>query len=207
MKEGQTCSAQHYKVKIKFGLLYSPRLTITASLIYTPPIMLKSDRGTGNERFSTLPQYSLEVGGTNGPRLKNEFSRGGVYVTPWADELLDRLQKPERQEQVSLVKFSLRDVGIRDYASGSSGWEKVVKAVQKEGLALCPQLTAPEMARLNADIIGQGEYVDILSKPITDRSGYQGVFELRRYGGELELGGSWHDHEWGPGHLAVARLR
>lgn len=169
--------------------------------------MFQFDRGTGNERFSAFPQYSLEVGGINGSRLKSELSSGGVYISSWADELLDRLQKPERQEQVSLVKFSLRDVGIRDYVSGSSGWEKVVRAVQKEGLALCPQLTAPEMARLNADIIGQGEYVDILSKPITDRPGNQLVFVLYRYGDGLELDGSWTDDAWNPVSLVVARLR
>ena len=169
--------------------------------------MVRFDRATGNERFSTFPQYSLEVRGINGPRLKSELSSGGVYISSWADELLDRLQKPEGQEQVSLVKFSLRDVGIRDYVSGSSGWEKVVKAVQKEGLALCPQLTAPEMARLNADIIGEGEYVNILSKPIAERPSHQGVFELDRLGGGLGLYGRWASDAWSPVSLVVARLR
>jgi hypothetical protein len=168
--------------------------------------MFRGDRGTGNERFSNLPQFSLEVGGINGPRLKSELSRGGVYVYSWASDLLDSLQKPERQEQVSTVKFHLRDVGIRDYVSGMDGWNKVVKAVRKEGLDLCPQLTAPEMARLNANIIGEGEYVDILSKPVAGRNGNQDVFALDRRGGELRLHSDGADDGWDPGRVAVARL-
>lgn len=169
--------------------------------------MFTGDRGTGNERFSNLPQFSLEVGGINGPRLKSELSRGGVYVSSWASDLLDRLQKAERQEQVSIVKFHLRDVGIRDYVSGMDGWNKVVRAVQKEGLALLPQLTAPETATHNPNIIGEGEWVDFLSKPIADRDGDQGVFALSRLGGELGLDGNGADRDWGPVSLAVARLR
>lgn len=83
--------------------------------------MLNADQKTGNEWFSTLPQFSLEVGGINGPRLKSELSRGGVYVYSWAGELLDSLQRAEKQEKVSTVKFRLRDVGIRDYVSGMDG--------------------------------------------------------------------------------------
>jgi len=175
-------------------------------MAYNPTIMKFDQATTRNERFSTLPQFSLEVGGINGPRLKSELSRGGVYVYSWASEMLDSLQRAEKQEQVSIVKFHLRDVGIRDYVSGTEGWNRVVKAVKKEGLDLCPQLTAPEMARLNPDIIGEGEYVDILSKPIADRDGDQSVFALGRFGGELKLDSYWTDYGWDPGNLAVARL-
>lgn len=88
-----------------------------------------------------------------------------------------------------------------------AGWDKVVHAVKKEGLDLLPQLTAPEWALHNPDIIGNGEWVDFLSKPITDRRGDQSVFGLHRYGGRLELLGHWADNVWHPGDLAVARLR
>lgn len=82
-----------------------------------------------------------------------------------------------------------------------------MRAVKKEGLDLCPQLTAPEMARLNPDMIGEGEYVDILSKPIADRDGNRNVFGLGRDGGRLGLSSYWTDGEWDPDSLAVARLR
>lgn len=168
----------------------------------------RGDQGTtAKERFSNLPQFSLEVSGIYGPRLKSELSRGGVYVSSWASDLLDRLQKPERQEQVSTVKFRLRDVGIRDYVSGMGGWDKVVHAIKKEGLDLLPQLTAPEMSLHNPDIIGNGEWVDFLSKPITDRYGGRSVFALERGGGGLGLDGGRAGSVWLPDGLAVARLR
>lgn len=160
----------------------------------------------GNE-FSPHPQLSLEVGGRNGPRLKRELPSGGIYTSSWANHLLDRLKNSGRQEMLSVVKFSLQEVGIRNYVSGPRGWEEVVNAVKKKGLALCPQLTAPEIARLNADIIEEGQYVDILSEPITDRDGDQSVFELSRGGGRLGLFGRLTDRAWPPGHLVVARLR
>lgn len=169
--------------------------------------MFRYDQGTGNERFSAFPQYSLKVGGINGPRLRSELYRDGIYIYYWAGGILASIQKPERLEQVSVVKFSLQDVGIRDYVSGASGWEKVVKAVQKEGLALCPQLTAPEMARLNADIIGD-ESANVLSKPIKALRGFRVVFALCRLGGGGPgLNSYWTDGGWGPGHVVIARLR
>ena len=169
--------------------------------------MLRFDREIDNERFSSFEQFTLEAGGINGPRLKRELSSGGVYISSRASELLNRLQKPERQEQVSVVKFSLQDVGIRDCVPLSRGWEKVVKAVLQEGLALCPQLTAPEMARLNADIIAEDEYVNILSKPIADRDRNRRVFGLRRRCDGLQLNGSWIGNRWNPDDLMIARLR
>lgn len=169
--------------------------------------MISSERGTGNERFSLFPQFSLKVGGVSGPRLKSELSRCGTDSSLRADQLLDMFQKPEKQKQVSVVKFSLWDVGIRDYVSGPNGWEKVVKAVQKEGLALCPQLTAPEMAWLNADIIGEDEFVDILSKPITDHNDNRRVFELCRFRGEPRLLCRLANDGWDSDNLVVARLR
>jgi hypothetical protein len=169
--------------------------------------MLRNDQGTGNERFSTLPQAAIEVGGINGPRLKAELSRAGVLYSDWAGDLLDRLSQPEGQQQLQVVKFQLRYVGMRDYVSGSSGWDKIVKAVQREGLALVPQLTAPEMALQGGSLIESGEYVDFLSKPIAGRDGHQGVFALYRHCGGLELGGFWDDDAWDPDGLVVARLR
>lgn len=165
--------------------------------------MLSHGPETDYKRFATFPQFSLEEGGIPGPRYKNLLTN----YSDWSGDLLDRLQHPDKQEHITAVKFQLRDVGIRDYVSGMGGWDELVRAVRKEGLDLCPQLTAPELARLNADIIGEGEYVDILSKPIADRYGYRSVFGLYRRGGGLELGGFWAGREWNPGGLVVGRLR
>ena len=128
------------------------------------------------------------------------YSKEAVY-------LLDRLQRLYIQESITTVKFQLREVGVRDYVSGGmDGWNKVVRAVQKEGLNICPQLTAAELARLNAGIIGEGEYADILSEPITDRYGRR-VFGLGRFGGGLRLHSHWIDFGWHPDGLVVGRIR
>ena len=169
--------------------------------------MIKGDRGTGNERFSTLPQFSLEAGGINGPRYKRELSRGGVYVFSYGGELLDGQIKPDKQEIVPSVKFHLRDVGIRDWVSGPGAYDKVVRAIRKEGLDLLPQLAAAETALNHADIISEGEWVRFLSKPMTGRRGYRSVFVLARDGGKLELDGGRADDVWHPDDLAAARLR
>ena len=164
---------------------------------------MRYEQATGNERFSTLPQFSLDVGRITGPKYKALLHS----YSYWSGDLLDSLQHPDKQEYITTVKFPLRAIGIRDYVSGMDRWNTITHAAQKEGIALCPQLTAAEMARLNANIIGEGEYVDVLSEPILDRSGDQGVFELGRNGGELRLGRGWMGHGWSPDSLVVGRLR
>jgi len=170
---------------------------------YTPPIMTSE---TGKERFSTFPQFSFEAGGITGPRLKSELAQLHLYRSDWADDLLDRLQHPDIKEHITTVKFRLSDVGIRDYVNGMNSWNKVVRAVEKDGIDLCPQLTAAEMARLNAGIIGEGEYADILSKPIIGGHGYPSLFALKRLHGKLELNGGIN-YGWNPDNLVVGRLR
>lgn len=164
---------------------------------------MRYDQATGNERFSTLQQFSLDVGRITGSEYK-ALLRSYSY---WSGDLLDSLQHPDKQEYITTVKFPLRAIGIRDYVSGMDRWNTITHAAQKEGIALCPQLTAPEMARLNANIIGEGEYVDVLSEPILDRYGDQSVFALYRYGGKLRLSGYWMDYVWFPDNLVVGRLR
>lgn len=169
--------------------------------------MFRLDRGTGNERFSTFPQDSLEVCGQNGLRVISELDRVGRYYSPAAGYLLEGLVDVGKQETVQLVKFELRKVGIRDFLCGLSGYDKIANAIRKAGLELLPPLTAGEMALHDSSLIGNGEYADILSKPLRGRSGRQSVFALGRYGGRLKLYGYRTDFAWGPDDLAVARLR
>lgn len=163
--------------------------------------LVNQEQAIRNERFSTFPQLSLEVGGISGSRYKNLLTN----YSGLAGDLLDKLEHLDEQEHIATVEFRLRDVGIR----GMAGWNKVVRAVKKEGLDFCPQLTAPEMAHLNTDIIiiKEREYAYILSKPIIDRDGDPYLFVLSRGGGGLWLSGGGTDSEWGPGTLVVGRLR
>jgi len=127
-------------------------------------------------------------------------------VNGWAEDLLDRLTKPKKQELVVAVKLCLRDVGIRDYVQGMDGWNKVVHAIQKGGLALLPQLTGPELARLNASLVGDGECLYILSELITGSYNKQGVFGLDRRDGGLKLNGHFIDFGWNPESVVVGGL-
>lgn len=147
------------------------------------------ENGTGKERFATFPQESFEVSGLNGPQLLRELNKTNRIFGPWAVELLNSLQKPESPERISVVKFRLRDVGVRNRVSGMPGWNTIVAAVRNEGIELCPNLTAPELAHVNTKIIGYEEYVTVLSQPIVVR-GRQGIFALASEGG-FQLRGGW----------------
>jgi hypothetical protein len=95
-----------------------------------------------------------------------------------------------------------------EYGYDVNKFGEIRSALQKKGLNPCPQLTAPELAILNADIVKEGQYVDIISEPITVRGGYQDrdLFVLSRIGGKLVLRSYWKDRIRASGRLIVGCL-
>ncbi len=157
------------------------------------------------ERFRGKPIRTLEVGGRPGSQLRVELASAGRWTSNLAQELLaDRnLQNPSA-ERVNAILVQARDFGVRDY---ERDYNVVTHKAQKEGLALCPQLTGPELALLDTDLIENDMRANVLSKPVTDRGGNLSLFELNRDEGRLKLDGRWTDGGWSPGRFVVARLR
>jgi len=166
--------------------------------------MMGEQSGKGEE-FPTLEHYSFEVEGQDGILLKDRLYQAGVSYSDEGYSLVDDMllsQYPFKMEHIETVKFHLYDVGINQSVRGADGWEKIVQAVQNNGIPPCPQFTAPEMARRNAAIIGKRVF--IYSKPFVDFRGRSRIFQLQQDHGKLWLSGPEVKHRvWNPQDLFI----
>ncbi len=159
-----------------------------------------SELGVGLDRFSSSGQFQLEINPRDGKKFHKELDRKGVGVTDsaaytldkfWiirdsdsipakATEFWDTLTKKD-SEKITLVKFHLGDIGLRDLYY-DNGWEILKDRISREGLALCPQLTGPEIARLDPNFIPPRQELYILSEPMINTFGRKTIFGLTRHG-------------------------
>ncbi len=167
--------------------------------------MRSSDRESKTaERFRGR-DFSLRTGRLTGPQYLSQLTDSGIYVSTYASDGLQRLQRADRDENIPIIVLSLEnDISVYDYISWN---ETHAKAQRETGLKLgrAPLDTAACLLLDHPNEIQEGwTYVD--SDPFTDRYGDQSVFVASRDGQGLGLNGLWTDLPLNPYVRVAFRL-
>lgn len=141
--------------------------------------------------------------GKSADYYRKEFKKKDIYVSSWADNLLDKMST--KKTSVDLIKLKVSDLGVTKPAK----WADLLAKAQAQGYDLCPPEVGPAL-RLSDTEQEKGTWYYIGMESIADSDGCPRVF----YVGRLGDGGSWlrtrwvyPGSEWGLGGEVVFRLR
>lgn len=118
--------------------------------------------------------------------LVDAFREKNIYLTSWAQELIERIDLTNQAPDMSLVWLSGRDLGLRR----ASPYLRFLEAGQSAGY----NLLHPEVGlylRLQDTEQPLGDLYWIAMKPVADRSGRPSVFALAH-----DESGLWLDAAW-----------
>ncbi len=150
-----------------------------------------------------IQKYQIEIGGKTKDDLKAELTEKKIYVSDWANQLLDSKDFTvlESTETYDLVRLTVKDLGFPNGATT----DEIYRRALDLGLDLCPAEVGPNLRLSNSG----DDWMYIAMKQIADRDGYPGVFDLGRGGDALGLhvGGARPTRGWGSGNQFVFSLR
>ena len=150
-----------------------------------------------------LVNYRIEIGGQATAELEKKLKVKNIYVTDWAEFLLNskEFSTVEKREIADLVRLTVKDLGLKDGATT----DEIFKQAGVLGLELCPGEVGPNLRLQTND----KEWMRIAMKQITDRVGDPDVFNLGSDGGRLELHvvSAEPDERWSDDSQFVFRLR
>ncbi len=147
-----------------------------------------------------IQRYNIEIGGKAKDQLKKEMKAKNIYVSDYADDLLEKIETLKQAESTGLIRITVKDLGF----PGGATTDQVYKRAKELGLELCPAETGPH---LRLQYSGK-EWILVAIKQMAGRGGRPGVFGLSWVGDRLELrGGAGSGHRWSPGSKFVFRLR
>ncbi len=142
-----------------------------------------------------ITRYQTEIGGKTKDQIKAELKEKNIYVSDWANQLMEKEDFTILQstETADLVRLTVKDLGFPDGATTDEIYQKATEL----GLELCPAEVGP---RLRLSYQGS-DWMYIGMKQITDRDGGPVVFNLNCRGAGLRLDGSragpprgWHSY-------------
>ncbi len=128
-----------------------------------------------------------------------------MYVSPWAQEIWNKVKYPVKKQTIDLVKITVGE--LFDDTNIHTTKEIYAKA-KKMGLDLCPPQVGPQL-RFDYKDQPEGEWLTVAMKPIADSDGGPSVFDVGRFGDDLRLDDRWTrpDNEWDPGNRFVFSVR
>lgn len=158
--------------------------------------------------YSSFPEgkiqkYNIEIGGKTKKELKAELQSKGIYVYPYACDLLDSpdFTTSKNIESKNLVRLTVGALGF----TSSPTIDQIYKRAEELGLGLCPAEVGP---RLRLSYSG-GDWMWIAMKQITDRDRGPKIFCLDHDADELILYASYASPggQWALGSKFVFSLR
>ena len=131
-----------------------------------------------------ITRYQTEIGGKTKDQIKAELKEKNIYVSDWANQLMEKEDFTILQstETADLVRLTVKDLGFPDGATTDEIYQKATEL----GLELCPAEVGP---RLRLSYQGS-DWMYIGMKQISDRGGYPVVFSLACDDAGLRLHGS-----------------
>ncbi len=131
-----------------------------------------------------IQKYQVEIGGKTKEELKAELQEKKIYVSDWANQLMESkdFEVLQSTETADLVRLTVEDLGF----SNGATTDEIYKKAGELGLELCPPEVGPHL-RLSYQ---GGDWMYIGMKQITGRGGYPYVFSLSWSGAALHLGTS-----------------
>lgn len=124
------------------------------------------------------PFKTIHLG--NKKEVLEKLKEKKYYVSPWAQELIDKTEFSSKKQELALVTIQLRDWFGKTYPTTQEIYERA----EKEGLFLCPA----EVGLILRTEYDGDDRLFIGMKPIIGSDGNLDVFYLGRGGVELLLG-------------------
>lgn len=151
-----------------------------------------------------LTTWKTVIIGNNKKPYLDLLKKKDIYVSSYAQDLLEKMPALKMRETLDLVILSVKDLGLEDGATT----EKIYAKAKEQGLELCPPEVGPALRLAYADQ-PMGDYFWIAMETITDRRGDPSIFYLDRDGAGLELSVGWDGpgDRWGSSLRFVFRLR
>lgn len=109
-------------------------------------------------------------------------------VSGWAKEMINNVEFGIERQELELVRTTLGELGFTDYPTT----KELMARITEKGFGLCPQETGPYL-RVAYDDQSPGEWLYVMSEPISGADGNSYVFSLGRDSGGLWLRGYWAD--------------
>lgn len=137
-----------------------------------------------------IKKYHIETGVKTKDQLKKEMAEKNIYVSDYANDLLEKIKISKKAEKYDLVRLTVKDLGF----PGGATTDEIYKKAQALGLELCPAEVGPQFRLQNQS----HDWMLIAMKQITDRNGHPSVFSLYWRGVRLGLRGhaglsyGWH---------------
>ena len=131
-----------------------------------------------------IQKYHTEIGGKTKNQLKTELQEKKIYVSDWANQLLESKDFTilKSAETVDLIRLIVKDLGFPNGATT----DEIYKKATKLGLELCPAEVGPHLRLSHSG----SDWMYIAMRQITDRDGSPKVFSLNRNNAVLRLYGS-----------------
>ncbi len=119
---------------------------------------------------------TVELGGQrNADTMKTAIESAGMYVSGWAEDILNKVPFSQKKQTLDLVVVTVAELGFPDYAKT----KQIFDAAQKQGLSLCPAEVGPQL-RLQYKDQPRREWNFIAMQPIVDSDGDPPLFILFR---------------------------
>jgi hypothetical protein len=120
-------------------------------------------------------KQSLELSTKTPEQYTKELIDNGNQIYSYAQQILNKIEALKSPEQISLVSFSVEQLGFPNGATLQEIYDKA----QSMGLELCPPQVGPEL-RLSYTDQPNNEYLVIAMEAITDADGDPLLFSVNR---------------------------
>jgi hypothetical protein len=149
-------------------------------------------------------KQSLELSTKTPEQYTKELIDNGNQIYSYAQQILNKIEALKSPEQISLVSFSVEQLGFPNGATLQEIYDKA----QSMGLELCPPQVGPEL-RLSYTDQPNNEYLVIAMEAITDADGDPELFSvLRNVSGPcLGFNFGYLDRRWNGDNRFVFRSR
>lgn len=144
---------------------------------------------------------TVTIGGQSKEKYLAAFKSKDIYISSYAQELIDTIEFQNKIESIDLVKLTVEEMGLPNWSTT----EQIYTKAKGLGFELCPAESALSL-RIENDT---PEWILIGMEQITDSDGDPSVFILYRDGAELELYAcdAKPSYEWDSDREWVFRLR
>ena len=189
-------------------IVYPPHEITENTKVYIGPLFNGIFEKNIEHIYTSFPEgkiqrYQTEIGGKTKEQLKAELAEKRIYVSDWANQLMESKDFTVLQstEQADLVRLTVKDLGF----PGGATTDEIYKKAKELGLVLCPAEAGPH---LRLSYLG-GDWMYIAMKQITDRDGDPSVFNVYRAADGLKLNanGAPSTYGWYSGYPFVFLLR
>ena len=152
-------------------------ITILFILLFTTMIRNTTQVAFGRPNIHSWKVWKTITLGTyqSITTLHNALEVQGNHVSPWANDILNKILLYSKKTCVDLVIISVADLGFKEGAT----YKDILVCATNLGLKKCPAEVGPQL-RLQYKNQLNGEWLRIAMEPIIDSEGHPSIFGVGR---------------------------